>query len=616
MLIVFSMLISFFSNCVASESFDPDQLIDLWASQKETLKDRRPGTIALDSKLYPIWELLMNQGVSRSSWLAMGYTIEGRSLLALDQKQEAMWAFRSALDFDRGYIPAVRVMLLSSYKTGFGSFLSAMKAYLSVLFISKDMWGWLLTIGNLALVLSSSILVFFVLFSICTTIRFFSLLMHDLTERYSEIPNKLVLRGIIIVFCMLPLLLGMGLFWTALWLIAISQGYLHQKELKFIWFLIVLLVMIIPLHLVRVAILQAVEDGYLAAVVYAQDAGYSSNAIEKLESNRRLNPDNSRSRFIAGTLYKRGANYFEALREYLEYTRMNDSDPNGHVNLGNIYFILNNLNEAIAEYRKAENLNPENAAIYFNLSKAYLHQFKFQQATEMLKKASEIDPQLVSANTELPTVTPNRMLIDMSIPNAWIYSEFSRYWTIALIDTAQYWQKPGLWLSLEGYLVTIAGFVLLLLMQIMFKSKFNRSHFCTMCAQPTCRICAKDNDSKHYCAHCQLVFLKKGQLDAKERESKMKEISCRTDLKRRYALTFAVAVPGAGDLYLGRLWRGFSMSMLWIMCVFFLLYSNQRMLVPPAFLSIGDYIQVIFWIVLMMIIYSISIFFMIREKRD
>ncbi len=609
------MLLLVVQVSVCAEAPDPEELVDLWGAQKESFLDPRPGTTALDSRMYAIWDRLLDQGISRSPWMAMAYTVEGQALMTLDQSRKALWSFRTALDFDPGYLPAIRAQFLSSYRTGFGALLQSIKAYLMARTVHLNFWNRCLVFANLFLVLVSAITVFLVVFVVTMTIRFTPLLLHDLSERFPLISNPMLERSIIVVLCILPLLLGLGLFWNSIWLLVLLHSYFKVRELRFIWFIVALLFAIIPLQLARVAVLQASEDGSIAALTHAQDGGYSENVISVLESIRKLNPENARMRFVAGMLYKRGSHYFEALREYLEYVRMDDTDPNGHINLGNIYFILNNLNEAIAEYRKAENLAPENAAVYFNLSKAYLHQFKFQQASEMLKKAGDLDSRLVTQHTELPTTTPNRMLIDMTIPNSWIRTELYRYWTTALVDETQYWQRPGPWLTIEGYLVTMVGLVITLLLLLALRDRIVRAGFCAMCSQPRCRICSKDGDSQ-YCSHCQLVFLKKGQIDSKEREKKMREIGVRVDVKRRTALALTIAFPGSGDLYLGRFWRGFMIGFLWIISIFYVLYSNHRLMIPNEFISIGQNLELTLWFLLMVAIYTISMVLMIREKQD
>ncbi len=600
---------------IGADAPDPEELIDLWGAQKESFLDPRPGTTALDSRMYAIWEHILDQGISRSPWIAMAYTVEGQALLTLNQSRKALWSFRTALDFDPGYIPAIRAQFMSSYKTGFGSLLQSIKAYVMARTVHLNFWNRCLAFANLCLVLVSAITVFLVVFALTMTIRFTPLLLHDLSERFPMISNQMLERSIIVVLCVLPLLLGLGLFWNSLWLLVLLHPYFKIKELRFVWFIVALLFAIIPLQLARVAVLQAAEDGSIAVLTHAQDGGYSGNAISLLESVRKLNPDNAKMRFVAGMLYKRGSHYFEALREYLEYVRMDGADPYGHINLGNIYFILNNLNEAIAEYRKAENLSPDNAAIYFNLSKAYLHQFKFQQATEMLKKAGDLDARLVARQTELSTTTPNRMLIDMTIPDSWIRTELYRYWTAALVDETRFWQRPGPWLTIEGYLISMVGLVMTMLLSLALKDRVVRAGFCAMCSQPRCRMCVKEGDSQ-YCSHCQLIFLKKSQIDSKEREKKMREIGVRVDVKRRTALALTIAFPGSGELYLGRFWRGFIIGFLWISSIFYVLYASRRLLIPYEFISIGQNLDLALWFFLMLVIYSVSMLLMIREKQD
>ena len=96
----------------------------------------------------------------------------------------------------------------------------------------------------------------------------------------------------------------------------------------------------------------------------------------------------------------------------------------------------------------------------------------------------------------------------------------------------------------------------------------------------------------------------------------MREIGVRVDVKRRTALALTIAFPGSGELYLGRFWRGFIIGFLWISSIFYVLYASRRLLIPYEFISIGQNLDLALWFFLMLVIYSVSMLLMIREKQD
>jgi len=467
-LVLFVVFLLTACTLAVSENKTNETIVELWDVQSRVLHDPRANFLSIESTKNALKDYLLDCGISHSSLIAALYSVEAQSLLADNRTDNAIWAFKTALEMHPGYIAAARGLFAAEYKKSILSSIGTIGTLIKTYFNAyRDSWTQFITIGNFAFIFIAAALLSFIALIGTFISKYISLWVYEISSFISGKWRFHIGIFLIVVLMFLPLFMGFGLVWVLLLWLAWVYLYLERREKILIWCSWVLICCVIPANIIRVSAIKAYENPYIHAVNYSRLGGYSTRAIETIKLSQKQYPENPKPYFLLGVLNKRGGNYFDALKEYLEYRRLRPSDANGHINLGNIYFILNNLNEAISEYRRAESIDVKNAAIYYNLSKAYFHRFKFEQATAMLKKASELDPDLVTYYTDIHSTNPNRLLIDVQFPKSWFWEEIPDLFSSALADLENHWVKMGPGLNVEGAVISLVTItVILILFQI------------------------------------------------------------------------------------------------------------------------------------------------------
>ncbi len=608
------------SVCAINSDQSSRTLDELWQVQIKSLRDSRISSLTNESSREDIREYLLDNGIGRSPILAAAYSAEGISLLSQRKIHKAVWAFESSLLMDPTFIPGARGLLYASLRKGISSFIMAVPSVIgSMVSAYRDPWVMFYTLGNFSLVLIFTLLIGVVAVTATLLIRYFALINYEITEHVGGfIPAKFI-SVITIVLLGAPILAGFGLCWAVLFWIILLFIYLKRGERLLIWSVVLPLLLIIPANILRVSALKSYEEPYIQAFSYARDGGYSQVAGKVLKEylTREEGSENvERAYFLMGLLNKRGGHYFDALKDYMEFTRLESREAGGHVNLGNVYFILNNLGEAIAKYRRAENLDNKNAAIYYNLSKAYLHQFKFDQATNTLNKASNIDSALVTYYTEIHTSSPNRMLVDSEVPRSWVMTDFKRLWDWSLANQSDYWIVLGPGLTLEGTVFVLAGLIVLLLLLHVTSGYFKLSKYCISCSKPMRSVSPKGSGSDKFCSSCQMLFMKKGQVKKQDRGTLMREIKSQTATRGVIRIILSLVVPGTGEIYHGRFGRGLFLMYIWILSLVYWFTADHRMLPMSMNPPIGAFLGLIGFISILLVVYLLSLYWSIRGQQQ
>jgi tetratricopeptide (TPR) repeat protein len=600
-------------------SFDDnsrESLKEYWVHQSKILQDPRSGYMAIESARQALADLLLDNGVSRSALLAAAYAAEGVQLIDGNQPDRAIWAFRSALRMDKGYLPACRGLLVASFHKSLFSVPTALVETAECAFHAwQDNWVQFVTLGNAAILFMLTMLISFFVLIITLTLKHLPLFYNDIRGLIPKTWSGYIGVVITAVIMIMPLFLGLGPIWTVLLWLVITYLYLERRDRLILWCVWIGLVFTLPANIMRVTVIKAYDEGILHAISYVERGGYSSKTIDAFDHFQKKFPGKSKMHFMKGLLYKHGGHYFDALKENLEYTRVNPSDASGHINLGNIYFVLNNLGETISEYRRGENTDPSNAAIYYNLSKAYFHQFKFQQATNMLKKASSIDSDLVTYYTEIHSTNPNRLLIDSPIPDIWFWEEVPPLLSSALADQDKFWIDLGPGLDFAGTAIMMAVITIVLLLIQLAGQQLNISRFCVMCGQPSNKRKRKGSVAR-ICSLCEMTALKKGQIDSEDRDKRMFAMNRRTRIKSLVSFILAFLYPGAGDIYMGRIISGIFFAVIWA-CLLSIWFASGRLFnVFETVPAIGNKIGFIFQIVVMMCLYLASLLSVVKGQTE
>ncbi len=603
--------------CVKAESTKQTTLKEVWDNQCQVLADPRVGTMAVDTACDNVLEFLAESGVARSTLMAEVYSLKAGSFYAARKSDKAVWAYKTALKMDPGFIPAAKGLLLASFREGIPTFFTSIPLVFSaVTTVFSSPWTQLNALYYLSLCLISSALLLITVLICVFSIRYFPLWCHDFHERIPFDIPEIFLPYIIILVMLLPLLLHLGVVWTlALWSL-FSFPYLKKAERRLFYIVLVLLFLAFPAKIVGITVMDVYQNPLIRAITYARDKGYNTSLIEQLNQYEKSHPENEKVHFLLGLLNKRGGNFFDSLKHYLEYVRLNPTDAAGHLNLGNVYFILNNVGEAISEYRKAENYSPSNAAVYYNLSKAYLHRFKFQKATDMLNRAGDIDPELVAKATEINSTKPHRILIDALYPDQWFWEEVQNSYHHAMEKQKDFWIKLGPGLDYPSVYTSLGLYLGALFLLSILRKRLAPSWYCLMCGQPTCRLCNRETGKEKFCSHCQMVFLKKGQIKPGEREKKMRDISRKLRRKSIISVALSIVFPGSGSFFIGNAGQGGSIMIIWSFLLSLFLTAPYHFPLYHHTPLIGDFFEPAAILFAMLIVYILSFIFIFRESQD
>ncbi|MBN1552766.1 tetratricopeptide repeat protein [bacterium] len=609
------LLFTFVLANVCSAAENTQSIDELWQIQAERLFDRYANAIVMAAAKETLIDYNLNNGVTLSPQLAAAYVVSAQKLVQQERYDAALWALESALEMDGGFIPAARGRIVVSFKKNifsvFGPFLTSFLTYWKAF---SNIYQQLILLGNLSNTLILTFLINMVILVTALVVRYSNLFHHEILERLPlKVPPKVIWIFVILIL-VLPFLLGFGVFWMFLWWLLLLSFYIGKRERTLLMLSYLFLFAILPLNVFRVAVLLAHDDGLIQVMAYTyHGAGYSAESIDRLSAHLDRSSSKAHMHFLKGMLYKRGGYYFDALKEYMEYTRIERSDAIGHLNLGNIYFILNNIGEAIAEYRKAENTDPNNAAIYCNLSKAYSHQFKFQQMDSMLKKANDLNPKLVSKFTDNLSSNPNRMLLDGLFPKKWIWQEFEQFYERSFAEQENHWRKLGPGLGMRSALTVLFSVFVIFLIIPAISKRMNVSRFCIKCGASMCPRCQKNSDSKKFCSHCQMMITKKGQVDPKDRDKNLRDVNTRVRRRKLTKICLTVLFPGMGAVYDGRLTSGFILALLWSFSLSTLITAQTWLPVSWLVPQLGQLYETVILISLMLIIYCFSLLLIIRE---
>ncbi len=321
----------------------------------------------------------------------------------------------------------------------------------------------------------------------------------------------------------------------------------------------------------------------------------------------------ARVHFILGVLYKKGGFFNDAKREFEYYRDKNPGDAGVYINLGNIEFVNERDKSATEYYRKAESLDPRNPLIYFNLSKAYLSQFRFEEAQEMQNRAYRLDPDATGKLNANHSSKLIRMVADVEVPKPWLMDEAMKAWKSAIEDIDLYWTGPFVYLNFIKTL-SFLGFIGFVMLIIKFLSRsHNLSRYCLKCGKPM-KPDIKSGGTDHICVSCHMVYFKKTETGKPRTgsgdETSPKKISWDSILHR----FLSCVVPGSGRLFSGYLVSGFMMLALWTMAFGSILARPYHV---PTYYRIPAGIPetgMVFWIVVLVLDYLVSIRWGFQEE--
>jgi tetratricopeptide (TPR) repeat protein len=394
----------------------------------------------------------------------------------------------------------------------------------------RNFWWSYMMISSLFV---SAVLSFFVSILVIIMIRLprdMRLFSHDMAEERS---NLLILPVLLLAVFGPIYLLG------AL-LILIS---LYQKRPldKLIIYCYVLFLLVSPwvFHTVS-ALFSAPVSGEMKAVVQVNEAKDGKYALSLL--NHRNHPVELFSYALA---LKREGRYREAIEINDRIITMKP-DPRVYNNLANCYVAIDDLEKAKNLYKKSIALKQLPSALY-NLSQVYRETLDYEKGDEYFLLAQKLDGDAVSGYRAISGRSPNRFVVDETLPFAALW-EYGKGKATKAVTMGLSVLPPG-FMPVLGLSMGVLFFIL----SRRFKA---RAYRCSKCGKILCSHCERHVRWGRMCTQCYQSLVKLDELDAKERITKLLAVYEHRKRRRDFLKAISFILPGSSQIYAGKVLYG------------------------------------------------------------
>lgn len=406
---------------------------------------------------------------------------------------------------------------------------------------SKNFWWSFSLVGAtfLGLVLSFIAVIFLI-----TILRLFNdlpLLAHEVAES----PKNIVLLLVLFACSMASPLLFLACMLVLLGL------YMSKKD-KLVVYLFLFFLLASPL-LFRAAsqFLLAASSGTMKAIVEVNESKGNTYALSALTSS-----DIPAAMFSYGLALKRTGRYNDALAAYNSLMKIKP-EAAAYVNLGNVYFGKNNMDEAAKSYLAAIALQPM-ASAYYNLSQISREGLDFEKGNEYFSKALGIDRDAVTGYRAVSGRNPNRLIADETISSAAL-------WKLAGITLG----KTGTFRlsSLPVWTISLGALLLIFGFYILGRHAGDKAYRCRRCNEIFCPQCEKHIMWGQMCPQCYRSLIKLEEIEVKERVTQLLYIHEHQKRHRHIMKLLSFIIPGASQVYAGRILYGFFFMWPFLFCL-------------------------------------------------
>jgi tetratricopeptide (TPR) repeat protein len=432
--------------------------------------------------------------------------------------------------------------------------------------------GFRLT-ANLLLSLLITWLATLCLVAIIFAIRFQPLFGHELGERILKpLPPPSQMSLGLLLF-LLPLALGLGLFWAAIVALLISAPYMTRRERGTVSMLLAVLVAL-PFGYEWVATRHILASSHQFALVQAvEQGGRGDSVVKELRDWAQEEPDGVLPHYYLGLVLKRRGELGQAEAEMTQAAQRLPQAGFVQVGLGNIQYLLGRLPEAEATYRRAAEILPASAAVQLNLSKLYTQRLQLDQSNEALTRSLALDPHMGRTVSPFHGQGFTQFVIDEPVPWGVLAAGLAPRIGERRAVAEGFWGSPlrGVSLSLLPY---AAGVLLILFWtHVGLRGRRPPVRRCQQCGTPFCKTCQTNSKEKQYCAPCAAAFRQRDGVAAFVKGRRLREGEEWLRRERARVGILGSVVPGGGDLYGGRLVRGILLCVLavWLLAEGFVL---------------------------------------------
>jgi len=352
------------------------------------------------------------------------------------------------------------------------------------------------------------------------------LILHD----YSEERKRLALLVLLVLLSMLgSIALIAGVFFLI--------GLYFRKESKTIVYLSFLFLLLSP-FLLREMTPFLSSPSYLKGIVAVNEGRDNRLALWALKGR-----NDFASSFSYALALKREGDYQGAIENFKGLAgRLPRPDPRVYINLGNAYYGLKDMEAAKDSYLKSVGITPLPSAFY-NLSQIYREMLDFPKGDEYFLEAAKLNPEAVSRFAAISSGNPNRFVVDEPLPGSVI-------WDYAIGSG----KGP---LSGFQFLVPFVAVLLMAGFYLLDKKVRYRAQRCKRCGAVFCSRCSRIITWGEMCSRCFGSLVKIDEVDSRERIARLLSIYQSQMKRRRRTKLVSCLVPGAGQIYSGKILSGF-----------------------------------------------------------
>ena len=444
----------------------------------------------------------------------------------------------------------------------------------------SDISTYTALMGNSIIVMIISLMTLFALLSASLAIKYLPLLSNDMKEKSAwEISPKLF-SVLILIFLIFLATLNLGFIWLLFFLTLPFFLYYTSMEKRItVAFYIFLLIAPITLDYTSTMILSTHRKATDEIIQIKNDI-YTYNAEINLKRWVEENFEDRYALFTLGLLNKK-TGYLDKndARYYYNEVIELDSDYSEAINnLGNVYFILKKYDNALVLYNTAKKINPDLVAPHYNLFKYYMIKFDQENADINYKEATELSQNRVMSfsNNEIDfeiaepdfMALINRVVMDEDIPDSILWERITN-------STENKSLANKLWTDMmKGTSLRTAPFVGIFAIAILFgigtlKKRYIFSKACKFCGQPFILKSLTHMEKRDACNKCFSLFVRREGVDPKTKAALRMSVD-KVNTRRDYFIrSMNIIVPGFGQIYRGRVVRGF------VFCLFYSLFLVQ-----------------------------------------
>lgn len=513
----------------------------------------RDQLVEADRELAALQEIHLSWGLARFPRLSERLVREARLAASRHAYPKAVRLLKRAMDSDPSQAAPHLLMakvLWGSDKANVPSALRSLAAGIHLAWQSRGTRQ--LILGNL---LGDLILAFQLglgIFALVLFLRCQGLLTHDLRHgflgRFTP-PGRMALVAIALL---LPVFLGLGLFWTILLSLILWAPYLRGRERLTVAALLVALGFLPAAYrgVARYHLLAASPQAVLAEEVEAGARG--GEILDQLRQWARHDPRHYMPAYYLGVVHRRRGELDAGAEELRRATELTSGRSAPWVALGNIRSLQGDKDAALEAYGKATSLTGNSAPGHLNAGLLYAERFHFDRARREFEEAIRLDPRLASALSASQQARAGGFLADERLGASEIWEPFSPG------DSQQEALAAAIWTGMLRHvplqvLPLVAGAALVALgVAALWGRRAPHARRCEQCGKVFCARCQTTIPADRLCSACAALATLREGIAAPVKIQRLRDAEEFQDRRRRMVAILALSLPGAGHLYLGR----------------------------------------------------------------